>query len=111
MIPTGVSILQERELPILLPNPEAGTSELVRCFRHEGEACARCDGSGFRPRKYCVGCGEPSGKPSEGSKALQPSRAAKSWEEVRSLPLYCRECNPRFAPLEAELVALQRMEG
>jgi hypothetical protein len=111
LIPTNVSIPQERELPILLHNPEAGTSELVRCFRHEDEHCPRCDGSGFRPRKYCVGCGEPSGKPSEGSKALQPSRAAKSWEEVRSLPLYCRECNPRFAPLEAALVALQRMRG
>ena len=83
MIPTGVSILQERELHILLHNPEAGTSE----------------------------CGEPAGPPSEGGKALQPYRVTKSWEEVRSLPLYCRECNPRFAPLEAELVALQRMEG
>jgi hypothetical protein len=90
---------------------EAHTSELVRCFRHEGEHCPRCDGSGFRPRKYCVGCGEPSGKLSEGSKALQSSRAAKSWDEAHSLPLYCRECNPRFAPLEAALVALQRMEG
>ena len=111
MVPTGVSILQERELPILLPNPEAGTGELVRCFRHEGEDCARCDGSGYRTRKRCAGCGEPAGAPSEGGKALQPYRVTKSWKEAHSLPLYCRECNPRFAPLEAALVALQRMEG
>ncbi len=25
--------------------------ELVECFRHEGEECPCCDGSGFRPPK------------------------------------------------------------
>src|SRR5918996_2260582 len=40
--------------------------ELVECFRHKGEECPRCDGSGFRPRKRCAGCGEPSGRPSQG---------------------------------------------
>src|SRR5215211_904125 len=32
----------------------------VECFRHEEDACPRCDGSGFRPRKYCAECGEPA---------------------------------------------------
>ena len=41
--------------------------ELVGCFRHEGEECPRCDGSGFRPAKYCTGCGEAAGSVSEGT--------------------------------------------
>ena len=40
--------------------------ELAECFRHEGEDCLRCDGSGFRPIKHCTGCGETAGSPSEG---------------------------------------------
>ena len=44
--------------------------ELVECFRHEGEGCPRCDGSGFSLLKHCEGCGEPTGLPSEGGKAL-----------------------------------------
>jgi hypothetical protein len=106
-----IEVSVQQDAVLSTSDPEAHTSELVRCYRHEGEDCARCDSSGYRTRKRCAGCGEPSGKPSEGSKALQPSRAANSWEVGRSLPLYCRECNPRFAPLEAALVALQRMEG
>ncbi len=39
--------------------------EKTHCFRHEGEDCPHCDGSGFRPVKRCAGCGEPSGRPSE----------------------------------------------
>lgn len=89
-------------------DPEVRNPELWWCFRHEGEDCPRCDGSCYRPRKRCAGCGEPSGKPSEGGQALQPSRIAKSWEEARSLPLYCRECNPRFSSLTA-LAVLGRM--
>ncbi len=109
MIRTSVIIPREWELPTPLPAPEAGTSELVQCFKHEGEDCARCDGSGYRPRKRCAGCGEPAGRPSERGKALQPSRPARSWEEARSLPLYCRECNPRFASLKA--LALSEKKG
>ena len=63
--------------------------ELVECLRHEGEECPLCDGSGYRPRKLCTGCGEPA-------KALQVARGAESWEEAQTLPLYCSGCNPRF---------------
>lgn len=68
----------------------ARTTEMVACFRHEGDRCPRCAGSGYRPRKLCTGCGEPA-------KALQTSRGARNWEEARTQPLYCSGCNPRFA--------------
>ena len=32
--------------------------KLVECFRHDGEGCPRCDGSGFRTRKRCERCGD-----------------------------------------------------
>jgi hypothetical protein len=54
-----------------LARPAQESPELVECFRHEGEECPLCDGSGFRPRKRCEGCGEHAGRPSEGSKALR----------------------------------------
>ncbi len=54
--------------------------ELVECFRHEGEECPRCDGSGFRPRKRCEGCGEAQ------SLVRNPADGL----------MYCLECNPRF---------------
>ena len=41
--------------------------ELVGCFRHEGEECLRCDGSGYRERRRCARYGEPSGSVSEGT--------------------------------------------
>jgi len=64
--------------------------ELVECVRHYGEECPRCDGSGYRSRKRCASCGESA-------KSLQAAHAGSSWKEVRSLPLYCMDCNPRFA--------------
>jgi HNH endonuclease len=106
-----VSLVEPKRASIGTLAPEAGTSDLVRCFRHEGQECPRCDGSGYRPRKRCAACAEPAGRPSEGGKTLQPYRASKSWEQARSLLLYCRECNPRFASLEAVLVVLQRMSS
>ena len=44
--------------------------ELVDCYRHEGEDCPRCDGSGFRPAKCCAECGQPAGSISQGTGAL-----------------------------------------
>lgn len=85
MIPTELSVHAE---------PEVRNSELVRCFRHEGPECLQCDGSGFRPRKRCAGCGVPAGRPSQGGKALSPERGAKSWKELKALPLYCMDCSP-----------------
>ena len=71
-------------------------TDFVRCFRHEGEDCPRCDGSGFRPRARCASCSVFAGRPSQGGKALSPERGAKSWNELRSLSLYYMDCNPRF---------------
>ena len=57
--------------------PETG---FVGCFRHEGDKCPRCDGSGYRPRKRCVGCGE--------HRSLMRNPADDE--------MYCLSCNPRF---------------
>ena len=87
MIPTCVSVPA---------NAEVRNPELVRCFRHEGAGCPRCDGSGYKARKRCAECGAPAGRPSLGGRALSAGRGAKSWEELKALPLYCMDCNPRF---------------
>jgi hypothetical protein len=112
LIPTRVSILEEGDLPNPHPVPQevsASAIDLVRCFRCEGDECPRYDGSGFRERKHCAGCGVPAGRPSQGGKALSPERGAKSWKELRSLPLYCMDCNPRF--FKAGLALFEEMGG
>ena len=54
--------------------------EPVECFRHEGEDCSRCDGSGYRLRRYCAGCGEPAGSISVGTGApLVGKRGGRSY--------------------------------
>ena len=85
-------------------DPELGNPELIQCFRHEGEDCHRCDGSGYRPRKHCAGCGEPSGRPSLRSKALLGLRNRRGWNQ----PLYCLQCHPE---LGRGLVVLERLGG
>ena len=110
MTPVKTSLPEEREVSTYLvpdradrqvgtPDPEGRCPEtdFVRCFRHEGEDCPRCDGSGFRPKVKCAFCGVPAGRPTQGGKALSTERDAKSWKELRSLPLYCMDCNPRFS--------------
>ena len=66
--------------------------ELVRCFRHDGEGCLRCDGSGYRPRNRCAGCGEPAGQPSRGGRALTDLCKQRG----RDQPFYCLGCHPEL---------------
>lgn len=66
--------------------------DLVRCFRHEGVGCLRCDGSGYQSRGRCAGCGESSGRPSEGGKALMGLRNDRSRDGLR----YCLDCHPEL---------------
>ena len=73
-----------------VPRPELGNRELVQCFRHEGEECPRCEGSGYRPRKCCARCGTPSGRRSEGGRALIGLRNRRGWDQ----PLYCLGYHP-----------------
>ena len=83
------SVHEERKVPTY---HNRGGPELARCFRHEGEGCPRCDGSGYRPRNRCAGCGEPAGKPSLGGKALIGLRNPRR----RSQPFYCLGCHPEL---------------
>ena len=78
------------------------TPEQVECFRHEGEECHRCDGSGFRSRPVCAKCGKSA-------KNLSPARTAESPEEARALPRYCPKCNPRRRGIATALAALEGM--
>jgi hypothetical protein len=75
-----------------LARPAQGSTEMVECFRHEGEECPRCDGSGFRPRKHCAGCGEPSGRPSEGGDNVSRMRPTVSSEVRQTKILHSRLC-------------------
>ena len=80
--------------------------ELVECFRHEGEGCPRCDGSGFRPRKYCAGCGELAGSISQGTG--DPLVKDRRTEEGR---FYHVRCLPGNSFLDAHWSWLERMGG
>ncbi len=76
-----------------IPDAEVRKPEFVRCFRHESEACPRCDGSGYRPCRQCAGCGEPAGRPSLGGKALMGLRNRREWDQ----PFYCLGCHPELS--------------
>ena len=86
------------------PGPEVRNPDLVRCFCHEAEGCPRCDGSGYRPRRHCAGCGEPADRPSQGGKALMGLRNRRE----RDQPFYCLSCHPE---LGHGLVMLEGMGG
>jgi hypothetical protein len=79
--------------------------ESVECFRHEGEECPRCDGSGYRPRKYCAGCGEPAGSISQrtGAPLVEDRRTERRFYHVR--------CLPGNSFLDAHWSCLERMGG
>ncbi len=77
-------------------HPSTTPAEKTRCPRHEGEYCPRCDGSGFRPRRRCQGCGEPSGRPSEGGRALMGLKIAKGKDQ----PMWCLHCHPEHRYIE-----------
>jgi hypothetical protein len=81
--------------------------ELVKCFRHEGEECPRCDGSGFRSRKRCEGCGEPAGRPSEGGRALRGLKDARGKDQ----PMWCMNCHPEHYFLDAHWSCLERLDS
>jgi hypothetical protein len=86
------------------PDPEVYGPELIRCFRHGGEGCPRCGGSGYRPRTYGAGCGEPAGRPSRGGKALLGLRNRRGLNQ----PLYCLSCHPE---LGGGLAIFEEMSG
>jgi hypothetical protein len=76
------------EASVARPAHEASPENLVDCFRHEGEECPRCDGLGFRPRRYCAGCGEAAGSVSEGTgfPLVKDRHADGRLSHVRCLP-------------------------
>ena len=73
-------------------DPKVRNPELVRCFRHEGERCPRCNGSGYRSRSHCAECGELAGRPSRGGRALVGLRNRRG----RDQPFYCLGCHPEL---------------
>jgi hypothetical protein len=81
--------------------------EQVECPRHEGEECPCCDGSGFRLRRHCAGCGEPSGRPSEGGRALRGLKNARGKDQ----PMWCLFCHPEHRFIDAVWSGLERMGG
>ncbi len=81
--------------------------EQVECFRHEGEGCPHCDGSGYSPRKRCAGCGEHSGHPSEGGKALMGLKNTRG----KNQPMWCMNCHPEHHFLDAYWSCLERFDN
>jgi hypothetical protein len=79
--------------------------EQVACFRHEGEECPRCGGSGFRLAKHCAGCGEAGGSVSEGT-GFPLVRDRR--EDGR---LYHVRCLPDTPYLDTVWSGLERMGG
>jgi hypothetical protein len=90
----------------LARSAQEASPKLVECFRHEGDDCPRCDGSGFKSREYCAGCGEPAGSISQGTGA--PLVEDRRTEEGR---FYHVRCLPGNSFLDAHWSCLERMGG
>jgi hypothetical protein len=103
--PAGNEVLMAQSS--LACSAQEESAEVVECFRHEGEECPRCDGSGDRPRKYCARCGEPSGKPSEGGRALMGLKNRRDKDQ----PMWCLHCHPEHHFVDAVWSCLERMGG
>src|SRR5215217_531139 len=86
--PPGIEVLMAQSS---LARSAQESVELVECFRHEGDDCPRCDGSGYRERKRCAGCGEPSGRPSQGGKVLLGLRNRRGPVQL----FFCLSCHPK----------------
>ena len=104
--------------PAVLQHPEArppgsevlmAETSLARSAQESLELveCPRCDGSGFRPRRHCEGCGEPSGRPSEGGRALMGLKNARGKDQ----PMWCLFCHPEHRYLDAVWSGLGRLGG
>ena len=66
---------------------EESVSLRVPCFRCKGDECPKCSGTGYRERKRCEKCGEPSGRISEGFRPLVGLKNSRDW----SGPFYMSE--------------------
>ena len=95
------------EISVARSAQEESPEKLVECFRHEGEDCPRCDGSGYRLRKRCEGCGEPSGRPSEGGRVLMGLKNARG----KYQPMWCMNCHPEHHFLDAHWSCLERLDS
>jgi hypothetical protein len=56
-----------------------------------------------KERRVCAFCGEPANR-------LSPAHGAKTFKELRALPLYCDHCNPKHHALDAQWSCLERMQ-
>lgn len=77
-------------------------SALVECFRCEGEDCPKCAGTGYRERKRCAECGEPSGRISEGGRPLVGLKNSHD----RSGALYHVGCHPELGHISSTALDL-----
>jgi hypothetical protein len=102
--PPGNEVLMAE---ISLARSAQQSPESVECFRHEGDRCPRCDGSGFRPLKHCEGCGEPAGHPSEGGRALMGLKNARGQDQ----PMWCLHCHPEHHFIDSVWSSLERLCG
>ena len=80
----------------------APPSALVKCLRCAGDECTKCDGTGYRERKRCEKCGEPSGRISEGRRTLVGLKNSRGFDG----PFYHVGCHPELGRASAEALTL-----